>query len=226
MKKNRYCAVIPAYGEETRIAAVVRGVLRHVPEVIVVDDGSPDQTAVVADQAGALVLRYTPNRGKGHALRQGFSKALEYGADAVITLDADGQHDPDEIPRFIEAYERTGIPVLIGNRMAATRDMPLPRRLTNWYMSWSLSRLMKQYVPDTQCGYRLYRTDLLPFVTAAAPRFAAESEILLLIAARGIRMDSVPVSTIYREEKSKIRPMRDTFRFYAMLWRFRHRRPR
>ena len=139
----------------------------------------------------------------------------------MITMDADGQHDPAELPRFVEAYLRTGIPVLVGNRMGSAESMPLVRRLTNEFMSWMLSRVMGQYVPDTQCGYRLFRCDVIPFVSAQSERFAAESEILLHVAARGIRIGSVRIATIYADERSKVNPITDTFRFFGMLLRYR-----
>jgi len=175
----------------------------------------------VAGQAGAHVIRQNVNKGKGVALNTGFAYAREKGYHAVITMDADGQHDPAELPKFVEAYVRTGIPVLIGNRMANPHDMPLIRLWTNRFMSWLLSKAMGQYVPDTQCGYRLYRCDVIPFVSAASERFAAESEILLHIATRGIRIGSVRISTIYGGEESKINPVSDTFRFVSMLLEFR-----
>jgi hypothetical protein len=125
------------------------------------------------------------------------------------------------VAKFIEAYVRTGIPVLIGNRMADAENMPRIRRWTNQFMSWLLCRAMGQYVPDTQCGYRLYRCDVLPFVLARSEGFAAESEMLLHVAARGIRMGSVRVSTIYADEKSEINPIIDTFRFISMILRYR-----
>ncbi|MCX7819333.1 MAG: glycosyltransferase family 2 protein [Kiritimatiellae bacterium] len=220
----RYVAVIPAYAEEERIGPVVAAARAHGVHVLVVDDGSPDRTAEVARAAGAEVIRHPENRGKGQALQTGFRRAAELGCEAVITLDGDGQHDPAEIPRFIEAYERTRIPVLIGNRMWDCRGMPLVRRLTNRFMSWLLSREMRRYLPDTQCGYRLFRTDLLRFVETESDRFAAESEILLRLAARGLRMDSVRIRTIYRGERSKIRPLADTIRFCRMLRRWRRAR--
>jgi len=217
---TRYCVLIPAYREEKQIANVVKDVLKYCSEVLVVDDGSGDNTAREADEAGALVLQHEQNLGKGAALNTGFRAAIKRECDVVITLDADGQHNPLEIPKFIEAYERTGIPVLVGNRMANTGGMPIIRRWTNKAMSWMLSHEMKQYVPDTQCGYRLYRSDLIPFVEADSCRFAAESEILLHIAARGIQIDSVRISTIYCHAKSSINPVRDTYRFFCMLWAY------
>ena len=216
-----FCVVIPAYQEEPRIAQVVHSVLQHCPHVLVVDDGSRDATAQVARDAGAVVISMPENRGKGAALNVGFQAARDRKAEFVITLDADGQHDPEEIPKFVEAYRRTGIPVLIGNRMADVQGMPLVRKLTNRVMSWMLSRSMGQYVPDTQCGYRLFRCDVIPFVSSNSQRFAAESEVLLRVAERGIRIDSVRIKTIYDSHQSKINPFFDTFRFFSMLYQFR-----
>jgi len=140
----------------------------------------------------------------------------------VLTLDGDGQHDPDRIPAFLEAYRRTGIPVLVGNRMWRAQDMPRVRRLTNRFMSAVLSRYMRYPVPDTQCGFRLYQCDILPYVSTADEKFAAESEILLHIARRNIRTDSVRITPLYLPgRRSHISPVRDTWRFLAMLLRER-----
>jgi glycosyltransferase involved in cell wall biosynthesis len=225
-KRQRVCVLLPAYREAGRIGSVVAGVRAHVPDVLVVDDGSPDGTAAEAGQAGAVVVRHETNKGKGVALATGFEHARKAGFDVVITMDADGQHDPSDLSRFVEAYVRTGIPVILGNRMGHTERMPAIRRWTNRFMSWLLSREMKQYVPDTQCGYRLYRNDVIPFVAARASGFAAESETLLHVADRGIRIDSVPIAAVYRDEKSKIRPIQDTIRFFAMLARYRRAKRR
>lgn len=218
---SRICVVVPAYREAGRIGDVVRRIREHVADVIVVDDGSGDGTGAAAAAAGATVVAHPVNQGKGVALATGFRHARERGFEALVTMDADGQHDPADLAGFIEAYRRTGIPVLIGNRMADTQAMPRVRRWTNRFMSWLLSREMGQYVPDTQCGYRLYRCDILPFLAAGSARFAAESEVLLKLAQRGVRMDSVRVRTIYGDEKSKINPGADTVRFFSMLLRFR-----
>lgn len=221
---QRGCVIIPAFNEEPRIAAVVRRVKEHVPAVVVVDDGSRDGTVREAEAAGATVLRHETNRGKGVALETGFRHAREQGFDYLITMDGDGQHDPADLDRFVEAYTRTGIPVLVGNRMTDAARMPWVRRMTNRFMSALLSREMGQYVPDTQCGYRLFRCDVVPLVSAESTRFAAESEILLHVADRGIRIDAVPVATIYGNEKSKINPFKDTIRFFSMLRRYRRKK--
>lgn len=223
-KPLKVTVVIPAYREEEGIYDLVRSVLAHTPDVVVIDDGSRDNTAARAEEAGAVVLRHNENRGKGEALKTGFRYARDQACDLVITMDADGQHSPDEIPRFIEAYRRTGIPILLGNRMPEMDRMPRVRRWTNRIMSWMLSRIMKQYIPDTQCGFRMFRSDVLPFLTADAHRFAAESEMLLHLSERGFRIDSVRVSTIYGDEKSRIKPSVDTIRFFVMIHRYRRHR--
>ena len=216
-KDDGICIVIPAFSEEKHIASVVEQIRQYSDHVVVVDDGSPDQTAAEAEKAGAVVLRHNGNKGKGVALTTGFEYARKKGFEAVITMDADGQHDPNDLPKFVEAYRRTGIPVLVGNRMVDVKDMPLIRRWTNRFMSWMLTRIMGQYVPDTQCGYRLYRCDVIPYISAESEGFAAESEVLLRVSDRGIRIDSVRIATIYGDEKSKINPFSDTIRFFSMI---------
>lgn len=215
------CVIIPAFLEEKRIRGVVQNVRRHLQHVVVVDDGSPDKTSAEAAGGGAVVLKHPRNMGKGVALNTGFSHAAKHAFHFIITMDADGQHDPAEIPAFVEAYRRTGVSALVGDRMATPKGMPFIRRLTNRFMSWYLSRAMEQKVPDTQCGYRLYSASALPHLAAESTGYAAESETLLRLAAVKIKIGSVPIRVIYRDEKSKIRPIKDTIRFFAMIRRLR-----
>ncbi|NLB60300.1 MAG: glycosyltransferase family 2 protein [Lentisphaerae bacterium] len=221
---NNFCVIVPAYQEERRIGEVVRSISRLAPAVVVIDDGSPDATAAAATAAGAIVLRHARNLGKGAALHTGFNYAREHGYAFLLTMDADGQHAPADIPRFLETYQRTALPVLIGNRMDNPINMPRVRRWTNRFMSWYLSRIMRQTVPDTQSGFRLYRCDILPSEQPTARGYAAESEILLWLAERGVRMGAVPITVIYQDEISKINPWRDTLRFWNMIRRQRRRR--
>ena len=216
------CVLIPGYHEQGRIGAVVRAVAAYVKTVVVIDDGSGDRTAEEAREAGATVLVHEVNRGKGAALETGFTWAREQGFECLVTMDADGQHAPSDLPGFLNAYRERGTPVLIGNRMDAPVGMPFIRRMTNRYMSWLLSRHMGQRVPDTQNGYRLYRAAVLEGITCGA-RFDAESEILLALAARGVKMGAVPIQVIYGDEKSKINPVKDTIRFFRMLRQWRRK---
>lgn len=220
-QEKKFCVILPAYREEKRIGRVVREVLKYCKHVIVVDDGSPDGTGPAAEAAGAKVLKHDANRGKGVALETGFRFARKNDFEFVITMDSDGQHAPDEIPLFVAEYERSGTPVIIGNRMGHPDSMPPLRKATNYFMSWLLSREMHQAVPDTQSGYRLYKCDILPMVTSKSAGFAAESEVLLNLSRAGIRIGSVPIKVIYRDEKSKIDPVKDSVRFFNMLKRYR-----
>ena len=221
---KRACVIVPAYREEGRIGRTVRAVAAHCANVVVVDDGSDDATAAEAREAGAHVLVHEQNRGKGKALETAFAYARREGCEYVITMDGDGQHDAADIGRFVDAYERGTAPVLVGNRMSDPGTMPWLRRWTNRFMSGLLSRQMGQSVPDTQCGFRLLRCDVLPARPMASHRFATESEMLLDLAAAGVRVGSVPIRVIYRDEKSKINPIVDTVRFFRMLWLHRHGR--
>lgn len=216
---GKTCVVIPAYGEAGRIGAVVRGVRALGLDVVVVDDGSTDGTAAEAEAAGATVLQHGGNRGKGAALQTAFQFIRTRGYAAVITMDGDGQHDPADVPVLLRVAQATGVPVVCGNRLADTATMPPVRRWTNHLMSWLLGRLLRQQVPDTQCGFRYYRLDVLPARPPASQRFAAESELLLDLATRGVPIVSAPVRTIYRDERSKIKPVVDTLRFLGMMLR-------
>ena len=219
------CVLIPAFKEEARIASVVREVREYCPaaEIVVIDDGSPDHTDAVAAAAGATVLEHVHNQGKGAALQTGFDYAREHGYDLALTLDADGQHAPSDIPAFLQAYERTRNSVLVGNRMGNLAAMPRLRRFVNRFMSDLLSRQMGQYVPDSQCGFRLYHRSAFPegLQDPASRRYAAESEILLRLALRGVKIGAVAIQTIYGTETSKVNPLTDTFRFFRMLRRFK-----
>lgn len=221
---QRILAILPAYNEAARVGGVVEGVRRHLPRVLVVDDGSNDATGDKAREAGAEVLRVDRNEGKGAALVRGFRHALDLGMDLVITMDADGQHDPGDIPKFLDTYRRTGIPILIGNRMWQPAAMPWLRRQTNRAMSRLLSRLTGLSLPDSQNGFRLYETDLLRHLDLVSRRYEAESEILLRFGRKGLRLDFVRISPVYRQEESNISPLCDTVRFIRMLYRVHVRR--
>jgi len=197
-------AVIPAYQEGRRIAEVVSGARRQLP-VIVVDDGSTDDTADRAAAAGATVLRQVPNAGKGAALRLGFGHALEVGAEAVVTLDGDGQHDPNEIPAFVAVYEASGAQLVVGRRDFGS--MPFVRRVSNTLGRMAISVAVGRDIPDNQSGYRLIGSRLLPaLLSSREPGFEFEVEMLARCIALGMPIAWVPIRTIYAGEPSHIRP--------------------
>lgn len=213
-------AVIPAYNEGERVKTVVEQTLKHVSRVIVVDDGSEDDTIRFAESAGALVVPHPYNLGKGAACRTGFYAAMRLGCQAIIMLDGDGQHAPEEIPLFIEAMKREDSPgIYVGNRMHDTHDMPLSRYLTNRFLSSLISFLARQKVRDSQCGFRLIHREVLEKVHYENNRYDAESEILVRAARAGFAIREVNVSTIYGDEFSKINPFHDTIRFLRFFFR-------
>jgi glycosyltransferase involved in cell wall biosynthesis len=199
-------ALIPAYQEGPRIAAVVERAQVHLPTVVV-DDGSTDDTADRAEAAGALVLRQLPNAGKGAALRRGFGHALDHEADAVVTLDADGQHDPSEIPRFLAAYENGRPELIIGRRNF--RTMPPVRRLSNTLGGLVFSAAVGRRVADNQSGYRLIGRRLMTaLLDSDESGFEFEVEMIARCIALGLPIADVPIRTIYAGEPSHIRPWR------------------
>lgn len=212
-------AIIPAYQEERHIGDVVRRTLAQLDHVLVVDDGSTDATAANARDAGAEVLVHAENRGKGEAIKGALRLWLERDLLYAIILDGDGQHLPEEISRFIAAAA-SGAEVLIGTRMSDVRRMPLLRRLVNRYMSSKISRICGQNIPDTQCGFRMLHRIVVPHLLEGANRFDYETEMLIVSSRQGFRVESVPISTVYRDEVSSIRPVRDTLRFYKLIRRY------
>ena len=199
-------AVIPAYEEGPRIQAVVEATRAHLP-VVVVDDGSSDDTAVRAEAAGATVIRQVPNAGKGAALRAGFRYALDRGYAAVVTLDADGQHDPDEIPAFLDAFRERRPELVIGKR--AFDEMPAIRRLSNTLGGLTLSAALGRNVPDNQSGYRLIgRVLMRAMLESDESGFEFEVEMIARAIALGLPIEWVPIRTIYAGEPSHIEPWR------------------
>ncbi len=197
-------AVIPAYQAASHVGEVVRQASAHL-EVVVVDDGSSDGTAQVASLAGAQVLRQEPNQGKGAALRRGMAHALETGAAAVVTLDADGQHDPESIPAFLEAWRSSGAPLLIGQRDFG--QMPFSRRLANELGTRVFSWAVGRRIQDNQSGYRLVARPLLPHLLGSSEAgFEFEVEMITDAIRAGLAIGWVPIPTIYGDAGSHIQP--------------------
>lgn len=212
-------ALIPVYNAAGHIGEVVARTLPQVGRVLVVDDGSTDGSGNEASVAGAAVIRHPANRGKGAAVRTGLARCRELGCAWIILLDADGQHDADDIPQLLAEGGR-GSRFVLGNRMTQTENMPFSHWLGNRICSWLLSRLCGQSLPDSQCGFRLVHSSLLDALTLTADRYEVDSEMLVLASRAGCRIVSVPVTTIYADEHSNIRPMRDALRVLRLLWRY------
>ncbi len=216
---ERVCVLIPAYNEAAKIGAVIRRVQEQGFRVLVSDDGSLDETAVIAERLGANVLRANKNEGKGASMRKGLREFLRTDLLAVILMDSDGQHDPADLRAFLGALE-TGADLVVGNRMERPEGMSRIRRLTNRVMSGVLSALAKQKVPDSQCGYRAMTREAARKLALHSDRFEVESEMILEASKYGLKILSVPVRCIYADETSRIRPWRDTVRFFYFILRY------
>lgn len=210
-------ALIPGYNEAPRIGRVVRAAGEFLP-VIVVDDGSSDETAMAARTAGATVIVQHPNQGKGAALRTGFRRALDDGAEAILTLDADGQHDPAEIPDLLAAWSTDPRPdLVIGRRNFA--EMPAVRRLSNVLGGRAFSWAVGRPIPDNQSGYRLVSRRLAEATLASVEAgFAFEVEQITTCIRLGGLIAWVPIRTIYAGAPSHIRPL-DHLREFSRIVR-------
>jgi glycosyltransferase involved in cell wall biosynthesis len=189
------------------VAAVVRGVLALDLAVVVVDDGSDDDTGEHARAAGAPVLRHVENRGKGAALRTGMQWARARGHDTIVCLDADGQHDPAEIPRLLAAAENAEL--VIGARERDPSRMPWTRRCTNGTSSYLITKICGRPIADSQSGFRVLRGRALDLLPDHYNRYDTESEWLIRIAREKLRIAEVPIKTIYGPP-SRYRAVMDT----------------
>lgn len=213
----RGCVIIPAYNEEMRIGYIVGEVKAKGVDCVVIDDGSSDKTKMIAEREGAHVISHPNNSGKGRSIRDGFSYVLESGYDFGLIMDGDGQHHPDEIPAFIKAAEDSDAGVIVGNRMRKPRNMPPVRLLTNWFMSTIISLITGQRLPDSQCGFRLIRSEVIKAIILSSDRYEIESEILIKAARAGFKIKSIFIKSIYGGQKSQIRPFKDTLRFVSFI---------
>ena len=213
------CAVvIPCFNEGAGIAALVAAARKQFPLVLVVDDGSTDDTAIRAQSAGAKVVRHAKNLGKGAALRTGLSQARQQGFAWAFTLDGDGQHAPDDMPAFLERAGQTGALLVVGNRMHNARAIPWLRRQVNRWMSRQLSRRAGKHLPDSQCGFRLIHLETWSALPLKTDHFEVESETLMAFLAAEHPVAFVPVRVIGRGRSSHIHPVTDSLCWWKW-WR-------
>jgi glycosyltransferase involved in cell wall biosynthesis len=215
--KSSCAVVIPCLNEAKAVGKVINAVRQFLPNVLVVDDGSTDNTSAVARDAGASVLGHEQPCGKGAALRDGWTEVQRRGFSWALSMDGDGQHAPTDLPRFLERASRGDVALVSGNRMANTAGMPFVRRCTNRFMSGCLSHVAGAPLPDSQCGYRLMRLDAWSQLPVNTSCFEIESEILVQFARARLGIAFVPITVIYGDERSKIRPLRDTVRWFRWL---------
>jgi len=211
--KTEIVALIPAYNAARSLPAVIAGVKEFGLPVVVVDDGSDDATAEIARTAGVVVLRHPVNRGKGTALRTGFWFILQQGYKAVITIDADGQHDPSYIPSFIRAFEQARGEIIIGSRAGEFGGMSWLRRFWNKLGVRTVSKMIGTPLTDTQSGYRLIASTVLQGLPLRAAGYEGELELLLKACKRGHEVTEILIISHYADGRpsSHFQPVRDTW---------------
>ncbi len=217
LSPTKVAVIIPCFNEARFIGAVVEQVRKVIPNVVVVDDHSSDDTAKLATRAGARVLRNEQQLCKGGSLLRGLELAFAEGFEWALLMDGDGQHSPEDIERFLSLTPTA--PLVIGNRMSNCELMPFVRKMVNRWMSNWISDLAGCDVPDTQCGFRLLNLSVWHELSFQTRRFEIESEMVVAFARAGHLIGSVPIQVIYRDEQSKISPMSDTIRWFQ--WYFK-----
>ena len=223
--RERVACIIPAYRAAHTLPVVLEQLRRSLPcaQLIVIDDGSPDDTAALADSLADRSIRLPGNRGKGAALRAGFDEALRSDNGVVLTIDADGQHDPSYAPALIDALE--GFDIVIGARLRSGSPMPLRRRMTNAMASMAIARVTGVRLHDTQSGYRAIRRGVLERVRAQGDRYEFETDFLIRAAHAGFRVRNATIPTVYGAA-SHFQGMRDSARIVKTIWAHRARSPR
>ena len=218
-----YAVIIPALNAERTIAKVVTDARNELEPVLVIDDGSGDATGDVARAAGATVLRHDVNRGKGAALKTGFAWAMERGFDGVITLDADGQHLPREIGKFIDARAETNADLIIGGRSHLFGGMLPRRRNANRFSAWSISKAAGVRVTDSQSGFRFYSANLLRKLELRTNGFDMESEVIVRAGRGGLRIVTIDIDLGFVDgiSTSHYKPLKYTLRIAWTVMRTR-----
>ncbi|MBU0683991.1 MAG: glycosyltransferase family 2 protein [Candidatus Omnitrophota bacterium] len=218
--KDNTVVVIPSYNEARTIGSIVLNIVKMGLSVLVIDDGSIDNTERIALDNGAMVIRHRQNIGKGFSVREGIKYVLsKTNFEWMIIMDGDGQHRAEDIPGLMTETHHGEVDIVTGNRMLETKTMPSLRYVTNKFMSWVISGICRQSIPDTQCGYRLIRVCALKKLKLMSEKYDIESEMLLQAAESNMRIKSVPIQTIYGEEVSDIKPLRDTLKFCDLIFR-------
>jgi len=217
--------IIPAFNEEEALATLIKEVKKRGLSVLAVDDGSIDNTYTVAKKWADAALHNIKNLGKGRSLRNAISYLMqEEEFDYIVTMDGDGQHSPQDLDKFLEEAKK-GEGFIVGNRMDNPVGMPYIRILTNRFMSRMISKIAQQEIPDTQCGFRMIKREILEKIIIKTKKFEIESEILIKAARSGFVIKSIPIKSIYfKNLRSKIHPFIDAIRFIKFITRLKNER--
>ena len=206
--------IIPALNAAQTLPPLIGEAKQFLDRVVVIDDGSSDGTGDAARAAGAMVIRHDVNRGKGGALKSGFLWALEQGLDGVITLDADGQHLPRQIPLFLQHARATGADLIIGGRAHLFDGMLPRRRMANRFSAWAVAKASRTNIKDSQSGFRFYSSRVLREIPLRAEGFDMETEVIIRAGVRGLRVEQIPIELGFVDglSTSHYKPLLDTLR--------------
>lgn len=213
--------LIPAYNAGEYLPDLLHLAKEYIPlhDIIVVNDGSDDDTESVVRSSGCMLLSHTKNQGKGAALRTGFDFVNSRQYDVVITMDADLQHQPKDIPRFIEEYSAHHLDIIVGNRLGAKKNMPLLRVMSNTITTFLVKARTGAAIADSQCGFRCIASGVLRKFRITTDGFEAETEFLIKAAASGCSFGSIPIESIYAGEKSSMTHLTTTMNFIKVLFK-------
>jgi len=209
--------LIPSYNESKTVGLLVEKVKAKGLNAVVIDDGSVDGTCEIAKRSGAHVVRHQRNQGKGASLKTGFRYILDNDYDAAIIMDGDGQHSPEDLPKFLTEASNPEVDIVVGNRMVACKNMPRIRWLTNKFMSSVISLICQKKMADSQCGFRLIKRKALAALHPSTSNYEIESETIIEANHKGFKIKFVPIQTIYGKQVSRINPLVDTIRSLRLL---------
>lgn len=219
--ETKYLVILSAFNEQDKIGKLIKEIKgQNLPlDILAVDDGSLDKTQEAIRQHNVRLITHTKNLGKGSSLRDGFNEAIEKKYDFVITMDSDGQHNPEELKKFLDKETETSADVIVGNRLHNPKNMPFIRKITNILMSKIISKICRQEIPDSQSGYRLIKAEVIKKIELDSQRYDIESELLIKSANAGFKISWVPIESIYKGQVSFINPVIDAFRFLRLIFK-------
>lgn len=217
--------LVPAYNEENYIGAVIKSCLGYNLDIIIIDDGSIDNTIKIIESIKApentkiITIKHIVNKGKGQSLITGFSHIIKNNYSGVITIDADGQHDTREIDNFLKAIEKEKPDMIIGNRLENTKNMPFIRLATNVFTSWIISSIAGRKISDVQSGFRYISSEVLKNIKLETRNFDTEPEIVIKASWLGYNIINIPIATIYHKDfVSHVNPVTDTIKFFKLVF--------
>ena len=223
--RMKVTCVIPAFNEEKTVQKVVERAKLYVNEVIVVDDGSDDRTYDEAVSGGATVIKLEENGGAGKATRIGIERALNAGTDLIVTLDADGEHDPDDIPRLVQAAEEEAKDIAVGSRFLDQRahaySMPILNRISNKISTYLLNRLFGTRITDSQSGFRVYKREVFEKIHCKEDKYLFLTEVLIRAILAELTVTEVPIASVYRRDKKLRHSLKESLQYSALLLRIK-----